>query len=162
MCRFVSFPNRDRGGAERKPISSNRQTQTIPSITTHSTRVGAINRLLDAGADPLEIARIVSMSLQMVQRYARRHLERKRVGNLLSLGMSNVYSAVASADLATCRPDATVRRPGQEHRHRERAEIIRALRNANTKNAAAKELGYSREWLRKKIKEHEITDDEWR
>ena len=163
---FPSIGRRNFGGpiqrgAISKDIDILFKNAGVGHLTTHSTRVGAINRLLDQGANPLEIAQIVGMSLQMVQRYARRHFERKRVGNLLSMGMDKVYSAVADIDLAGQTENVTGRRPGQAHRQRERADIINSLRNAKTKTAAAKALGRSREWLRKKMKEHEIADEEW-
>jgi transcriptional regulator with PAS, ATPase and Fis domain len=124
--------------------------------------VGAINRLLDRGANPLEIAEIVGMSLQMVQRYTRRHFERRRTGNLCAAGMESVYAAVKGTDLATSTIETPGRAPGKGYRSRQRAEIVETLRNTENKTAAAKHLGYSREWLRQKIKEYNITDDEWR
>lgn len=131
-------------------------------LTTHSTRVGAINRLLDNGGHPIDIAKIVGMSLQMVQRYTRRNLERKSMGNLCAAGMEGIHAEVVRADLSAVALATAGRAPGAAYRDRQRAEIVDTLRKTHTKIAASSQLGFSRAWLRKKIKEYAIKDAEWK
>jgi len=138
------------------------QNAALGHLTTHSTRVGAINRLLDNGGNPIDIAKIVGMSLQMVQRYTRRNLERKSMGNLCVAGMEGIHAEIARTDFAAATLATVGRAPGEAYRNRQRDEIVDALCNTRTKTAASKHLGYSREWLRKKIKEYAIKDAEWK